>query len=525
MKFGWIKKLFKNKSNINSNSSDISTIDISHIKVPKISDLIKEDQDKVKEYLNEIKYEEYETIVKYSNHLLDKSNKEIDFFIHDLEDSIKNIENIVKKVSELNVFKLLEYREEVKLSIEEFNEIEKEAELRLIALDTYIKKEERRKYDFLGIFGKAERLRYLSDKSSLLNERQRLLITIKINKQHLQMIYNLLNDDKYLLESMNNYIKNNKEITMFNDVYKFIRHMLDKEKILGYDFSTSETFEALSFKNNDSRIFRWYAKENRRIKEYAYEHKNDYEILIKEINELSKKYERTSSRKWSIKELEKTIVESVTKATNYVIICNKYLNDDIIKQLKESLFNLNYFFYISEVRINYGVRRKEYYRLYPMNKLLIDGCYTRDIINNKFLINFKGWKWDCNEEQDYYDNMSLNILDRIENKYDISIGNIKKKKALIESLSEKGRIHFLFDFLNTNQDIYELYFKLQNLTNSDVKIIVVHKNRNQNIIDRRKEKSNIEKYLLRKYELQRVVENAALLMAERNERINKNRTR
>ena len=74
MKFGWIKKLFKNKSNINSNSSDISTIDISHIKVPKISDLIKEDQDKVKEYLNEIKYEEYETIVKYSNHLLDKSN-------------------------------------------------------------------------------------------------------------------------------------------------------------------------------------------------------------------------------------------------------------------------------------------------------------------------------------------------------------------------------------------------------------------------------------------------------------------
>ena len=79
--------------------------------------------------------------------------------------------------------------------------------------------------------------------------------------------------------------------------------------------------------------------------------------------------------------------------------------------------------------------------------------------------------------------------------------------------------------MNTNQDIYELYFKLQNLTNSDVKIIVVHKNRNQNIIDRRKEKSNIEKYLLRKYELQRVVENAALLMAERNERINKNRTR
>ena len=27
MKFGWIKKLFKNKSNINSNSSDISTIE------------------------------------------------------------------------------------------------------------------------------------------------------------------------------------------------------------------------------------------------------------------------------------------------------------------------------------------------------------------------------------------------------------------------------------------------------------------------------------------------------------------
>ena len=46
--------------------------------------------------------------------------------------------------------------------------IRKELELRAVALDMFIKKESKRKYDFLGIFGKAERLKYLSDKNRLL---------------------------------------------------------------------------------------------------------------------------------------------------------------------------------------------------------------------------------------------------------------------------------------------------------------------------------------------------------------------
>ena len=79
MNFDWIKTLFKSKSLKNKNCFDISTIDTTFIKIPQISDLSKEYQEKVKEYLSEIKYENYETIVRYSNSLLEKSNKEISF--------------------------------------------------------------------------------------------------------------------------------------------------------------------------------------------------------------------------------------------------------------------------------------------------------------------------------------------------------------------------------------------------------------------------------------------------------------
>ena len=83
------------------------------------------------------------------------------------------------------------------------------------------------------------------------------------------------------------------------------------------------------------------AKVNIKIEKYSYKHRNDYKKIIEEIKELIKKYETTSSSKWDINELEITIREYLSKATNYIILCRKYVNDDILKELKEMKKILN----------------------------------------------------------------------------------------------------------------------------------------------------------------------------------------
>ena len=507
MNFSWIKRLFKIKSSTNGSDVGISTIDTSFIKVPKLSDLSKDNQDKVMEYFNEIKYDNYSTIVKYSDSLLEKSNKEIDLFVHDLEDSIKNISAILKKVNKYNYLKLLLYREEIKLCIEELNKIEEEAELRLIALDTYIKKEQRRKYDFLGIFGKAERLRYLSDKSSLLNERQRLLIAIKLNKQHLQIIYNTLNENKDLLEATNNYYINSSKSfdTKYCDarismVYASklleLKRLIDKndcselekiaknsekylETILKQRFvgiSSIQEFDRIHESLKYQEVIPFLARENRMIKHYAYEHRNDYKEFINEINTIVSKYEKMSSTDWDIKELEKNFEKYKVLIDGYREVCKKYITDDILLSMVKSLLNLNYFVYCL---VNKFIAKWTYSdKKISKNELLYDGYWDLDIEN--MIVK--------DAEIKYYYQKALELFKQIEDKYNVKldyslVNQFSKDKERLENIDYirmKGELKYLYDILNGNFEIFDLFFKF----NLDIESsIIVLKNNIYDIQD------------------------------------------
>lgn len=474
MDFSWIKRLFKIKSSTNGSDTGISTIDTSFIKVPNLSDLSKENQDKVMEYFNEIKYDSYETIVKYSDSLLKKSNKEIDFFVHDLEDSVKNIFAILKEVNKDNYFKLLLYREEIKLSIEVLNKIEEEAEFRLIALDTYIKKEERRKYDFLGIFGKAERLRYLSDKSSLLNERQRLLITIKLNKQHLQIIYNSLNENKDLLEQIESYIVTAKQfdtkycdarISMVyasellllkrsmdnNNCSKLEKIEKDSAKYLNtmiaprMDGINTEEFEKMLSSFEYKKVIQLFAQEDREIKQYAYEHRNDYQKIITEIKTVVNKYENSPSNTWNLDELYDIIRKLWIRINKYCYLCEKYLSDNIINEIINNLLNLYYYKYIMNGKL-FSDKRITPRMEIPKEPVPRKGEF------NVFLIPFDiRDKIDMDREIVYYNNISRDLLKKIEDKYglkmDFSLLNqINKNRGR----NKENELKYLNDVLNEN---------------------------------------------------------------------------
>lgn len=483
MNFNWLKRLFKIKTSTNNNDVGISTIDTSFIKVPRLSDLSKENQDKVMEYFNEIKYENYETIVKYGESLLEKSNQETDFLVHDLEDSIKNISTMLKDINENNYFKLLLYREEIKLSIEELNKIEQEAELRLIALDMYIKKEERRKYDFLGIFGKAERLRYLSDKSSLLNERQRLLITIKLNKQHLQIIYNTLNENKDLLELMNNYF-NSQSVYMVYCNYevcgRYAKELFNRKSLIRNDKCNelinfidicdhiSRIYRGIGYANNSpqilaelesrleyQKIIPFLARESREIKKYVYEHRNDYKIIISEINAIVNKYAKMPSTNWDIKELENYVLKYENLIDTYRGVCKEYITDDILLSMVKALLDLNYFVYCLA------------------NKSIASNIYRDKKVSKNQLFDEEYWDLDIEDmivkdaEIKYYYQKALEIFKKIEGKYGVKldfslVNQFNKDEERLENIEFfrlKSELKYLNDILNGNFDIFDLYFR------------------------------------------------------------------
>ena len=492
MNFEWLKKLLKKKNLSNTNTSDISIIDTSFISVPNLSELSDENRLLVEKYLQELKYNDYESILKYSDDLLNKSNKEIEFFMVSLNQILKDISSVINKINKENYFKLLLSKEEIKQSVDEFYKIIDEAKLRLIALDTYIKKEELRKYDFLGLFGKAERLRYLTDKSKLLNERDRLKTTIKISSQHLLAIFKALKEEEILLNKMEMYIINSniintdycddqicKEYALdlslkkriidkdnyYNDLYFLVKtcdHIYAINHGLCLNYVSDEKLKKMSSILEYKKLIPFLVSESRFIKKYSYDHRDDYKKIIEEINELIKKYETTSSSKWNINELEMTIRKYLTKATNYIIICKNYMNEDILKELKESLFHLNYFFNISEVR-----RENKDNNMTPLGKSLILGEYTSPIIHNELLNNFKKWDWDYNDEKKYYDNLSMELLKKV------GILNLpvddyktieKRKEKILNSLIESNKVHLLFDIYNEDFDNFNLKINGKNST-------------------------------------------------------------
>lgn len=443
MNFGWIREIFKNKKvNVNKNN-DLSKIDTSFVKIPKIKDLSMENQDKVNNYFNEIRVGSYETIVNYSKLLLEKSNKEIDFFLHDLEDSLNDISKILDNVVD-KYLNLLIYEEEIKVNVNEIVKIENEVELRLVALDMYIKKEELRKYDFLGIFGKAEKLRYLSDRNTLVSERERLLITIKLINEHLQVIYHTLKDNKTLLLAMDNFIKSNKDIPssiLENHIATIVDDIINKEKIISDTFPIFEKNDELDETFSMEKKIIVVAKEKRKIKIYAYEHRKDYVNLIQEIESLTNKYENVSSKEWDLFKLKDERDKYLKITTNYIFVCKKYITEDILKEIRETLFRFNYYYWILSAN-NHG---------YSLSKKMIVNSSVKRGTNNYIYYNNNDFtfEWLNNDEVRIYNEMTIKKLKELIDKYHLSLDSPMSLKKVFnfDNIQDGIRIHYIHDIL------------------------------------------------------------------------------
>ncbi len=489
MEFNFFKRIFKRNIDEQNKTSDVATIDTSFIRVPKLSQLSKENKEKVLERFRELNLENYESILKFSDDLIDPINKERIILSKTLERYIdwqqenKNPTNnrTDKERAAYNVNFAILANKEFNTIIANILNIKKELEIRLIALDMFIKKEEKRVYGIRGIFDRAERIRYINHKNRLLSERDRLKTSIKINNSILLTIQNDIEGNEIvklgyeiMRRSSELFKQNNNEESFESEVRRtFALHitsiinetnyfnlneqlkeeltafavtLIGEDSPFGGKINRIRVNEIIEYgtrfpEHSDWRDLTRYTPSNQmeglyqmvtnyshHVEEIAHNRRFEYKKYIEEINSIINKYESTPTNNWNREELEKQIQHYSKETKEYIELCNRHLSDESKNELRDDLFKLIYLF-----------------------GLLIN----RDLSNL-----LEKTYWNTPEDIEYFKNYSIDLandlLKKVEDKYGIKADTSSHITKWQENRSRR-------DFVNNNyiDNFIKLYDLLQ----------------------------------------------------------------
>ena len=408
MKFNLFKRLFKKENKTQNETSAVATLDTSLIKVPKFSELNDESKEKVLSLLSGLNYDNYESLLKYSDDLLTKSDNEREILINTMDRYEKVFTRISNYQEEYNklpstiinvMISGLEYR----MILQDILETRKELELRLIALDMFIKKESKRKLDFLGVFGRADRMKYLNNQTRLYNELERLRTMIKTNDNIMDAvsreIYAARNIRKeFEIQGRDSRLENKirDELSLYlyaephyslptrNTMWDYWDAMVEVVKRMeGYKDINGKIIDAKRIENYIDEATNWgednswdnviremprefidviyyeSAKAYHNLELYKFEHKDDYKIYYEELNKIIKDFENKPTSELDRRKLDSIINKYCKEIPEYCSVCGKYINKDIRKMLFYSVINLMFFRNILNKSNDGWYRRRE----------------------------------------------------------------------------------------------------------------------------------------------------------------------
>lgn len=189
-------------------NADLSIFDTSLVFLPKYSELTPEDKNTVDGIIKTLSLDDYASFVKFGDVFTSKSNAVTEVIIQVLGRISKDNPqyNLVRYQNDAPqmIPKLIRaeiLHRELITCVHTLEETKKDAYLHAVALDRYIKRETLRKLDFLGVFGKANRLLFLRNQHSLEEAKQRVLISIKVLEQHSLAVAQTLKGQEELQKS------------------------------------------------------------------------------------------------------------------------------------------------------------------------------------------------------------------------------------------------------------------------------------------------------------------------------------
>lgn len=239
MNFDWLKNIFQKNKNVG-----LAKLNTASFRVLRLSKLNGKNKERALSFLKEINVDNYESVLKYSEELKDKTNQDIDllFFkaneLKKLLDSIKSISEIEeffsdklssKRYQELKsyfedfdffkengdnkrkyyneaLFRINLLKEEIDLLKTDILKTEITAELKLIAFNEFIRIIKRKNYSFNKDARKIERVR---NKNRLEEENERLKNLLMVIRYNLEVASRITKLDEYdkMIINIENYVQ------------------------------------------------------------------------------------------------------------------------------------------------------------------------------------------------------------------------------------------------------------------------------------------------------------------------------
>ena len=439
MNFNWFKKLFKRNENIG-----LTELNTTNFHVLRLGKLNGQNKERAISFLKEINIDNYESVLKYSEELKDKTNQDIDLLFYKANelksclDSINSISELKAYFNESSIFqgyynqilfRINLLKEEIDLLKTDILKTEITAELKLIAFNEFIRQIKRKNYSFNKNARKSERVR---NKNRLEEENERLKKLLMVIRYNLEVTSRItkLNEYGCMITNIENYVQSGRDYSSIVDfpitkggVYSVIRYedssyhrecrpsenseliksefhgIIERyEMIEKYNQYTSfpnpfdinflkslkdEVEERINYKSNRyNEILNKLAKYNYLLDKFAYLHRFDYKKIINEMNELINKYLNTSSSKWNHANLFEATLKYDRLIQLYSIVCSHYVNENIKNELKEVFLKLDFLLCsLHSFDLDYDFETAgEFERIIYFNKTIKD-LYTK-IIND-----------------------------------------------------------------------------------------------------------------------------------------------
>ena len=208
-----LKTIFNKNKQINTKDTTIVPYDTSLVTLPKYKELSKEEQEEVEKYKQEIKSGDISSLILYAGQLSEYANVNVTLLTKvyfkltnqptDWQLEKMDLEEIMRMRLEAKVNK-----EELQIYLAGLKKLEQESILRAVAVEEVRKQENKRKFEFLGLFSQAERMHRKNQLEQISSAKERMLITVKTMEQ--------------LMQAVNNTIGNEEKIETAIDIYNVV---------------------------------------------------------------------------------------------------------------------------------------------------------------------------------------------------------------------------------------------------------------------------------------------------------------